>query len=191
MNKIAIICPYFGKFPNNINFTLNSMNNNKEIDWYIFTDNINEEKYNNIFFIKYSFEEMKRLIQEKLGTKINYVYKLCDYKPTYGYLFENYIEKYEFWGYCDLDVIFGDISKFINNEILKKYDKIYELGHFSLYKNNEKMRRAFMDIENENKSYLDVFNSDIIYVFDEAYHLYDLPQNGINGIIEKMRWKNI
>lgn len=191
MNKIAIICPYFGKFPPNINFTFSSMQNNEEIDWYIFTDNVVKEKYNNIFFIKYSFKEIQTLIKEKIGTNINYVYKLCDYKPTYGYLFEEYIEKYDFWGYCDLDVVFGDISRFLSNKILNEYDKIYELGHFSLYKNNMEMKKAFMNIKDEKKSYLDILNSNIIYVFDEAYNLYDLDQKGINGIIEEMRWKNI
>ena len=49
----------------------------------------------------------------------------------------------------------------------------------------------YMNLKDEKKSYLDILNSNIIYVFDEAYNLYDLDQKGINGIIEEMRWKNI
>ena len=190
MNKIAIICPYFGKFPTNIEITFNSMYNNQFIDWYIVTDNkIENKKYNNIFFIEFTFEEIKDLIKEKLNTNIESVYKLCDYKPTYGYLFEKYFSKYEFWGYCDVDVVFGDLSMFITQEKLDRYDKIYELGHLSIYRNNEEMRKAFTSIKNDKFSYFNILNEELIYVFDEAYNLYDANQRGINGIIEDLGGK--
>ena len=53
MKNIAMLCPYFGKFPNNILLTFSSMSRNKNIDWFIFTDQEQEKiKYDNIKFIK-------------------------------------------------------------------------------------------------------------------------------------------
>ena len=45
---------------------------------------------------------------------VNSPYKLCDYKPVYGLIFDEDLQDYDFWGHCDVDLIFGDIRKFIN-----------------------------------------------------------------------------
>lgn len=187
MNKIAIICPYFGNFPSNIELTFETMKNNNFIDWYIFTD-IEEYygKYENIKFVKYNFNNIKKLIKEKIGTNIDNVYKLCDYKPTYGYLFESYIMNYEYWGYCDLDIIFGDLSKYFNIDRLDNFYKIYDLGHLSILKNTKEIREAFKNFKYKGKNYIDILNSKYIFVFDETY---DKKHKGINGVLEEMGYK--
>lgn len=65
-------------------------------------------------------------------------YKLCDYKPTYGLAFKNWLKDYDFWGYCDLDVVFGNLRNYFTDEILKDSDRCLENGHISLWKNNKK-----------------------------------------------------
>lgn len=184
MNKIAIISPYFGKLPKNINLTIKSMKKNEFIDWYIITDDYGISSIKNVNVIHKSFEEIKKLIEKKIHTTISYSYKLCDYKPTYGILFEELLSKYEMWGYCDLDVIFGDLSKFITDDILKKYDKIYDLGHFSIMKNIPEIREAFT--KTTIISYKALLNNDAIFVFDETY---DKQHKGINGILERLNYK--
>jgi hypothetical protein len=63
---------------------------------------------------------------EKLGFGVNikHSYKLCDFKPAYGFIFFELIENYDFWGYCDIDIIFGSIRDFITKEILESHDLI-------------------------------------------------------------------
>lgn len=169
-NKIVIICPYFGKLPMNVNFTFQSMQTNKLIDWIIFTDDdTSQYNYNNIQFIKCEFAKIQELIKQKIGTNISKVYKLCDYKPLYGKIFEDYLTKYEFWGYCDLDMVFGDLSIFLTNDKLKKYDKIYDLGHFSIYKNTQLINTSYRLLDKYYTSYKYILNDDSIYVIDETY----------------------
>lgn len=181
MNKIAIICPYFGKFPSYIDLTFESMGVNKMINWIIFTDNdVSKYNYNNIHFFKMTFGEMKKLIKEKINTDVESPYKLCDYKPTYGFIFENFIKKYNYWGYCDLDIIFGNLSNYINEEKLKNFDKIYDLGHLAIMPNTEKFRKIFME-DVGNISYKEILNRKNIYVFDESYNEEHIS---INEIIE-------
>ncbi len=188
MNKIAIICPYFGKFPSNIELTLNSMGNNQFIDWFIFTDNSNNikinEKFKNVNIINYTFDMFKELVKNKMSTDIKNVYKICDYKPTFGFLFKDYIKEYEFWGFCDLDVIFGNLKLFFNEERLKKYYKIYDLGHLSIFKNCTETIEAFKEFNINTLNYKNLFNSEYIFVLDETYD--DLHQ-GINGILKNMK----
>ena len=75
-------------------------------------------------------------------------YKLCDFKPALGYIFSDYIKKYDFWGYCDIDIIFGNIRAFMTDDLLNEYDVIsarhdYLTGCFALYKNNQDMCELF------------------------------------------------
>lgn len=51
-------------------------------------------------------------------------YKLCDFKPTYGLIFSEYIAKYDFWGMGDIDVIYGNIRDFITEDVLNNNDII-------------------------------------------------------------------
>ena len=61
-------------------------------------------------------------------------YKIVDYKPLYGCIFHEYLKDYSHWGYCDSDVIFGDLSKYLTDERLNTYDRIYQHGHLCIYK---------------------------------------------------------
>lgn len=186
MNKIGIVSPYFGELPPNIDFTIESMRANKSIDWYIITDSNNIYSKENVKVIYSTFEEVRNRIYKMIGTTINSPYKLCDYKPTYGYIYYDILKDYDYWGYCDLDIIFGDIDKYINQSRLNNYDKIFDLGHFSILKNNQKIIQAFKGDRRVKVPYQDILNSKYIHVFDESY---DEKNQGINGILKSMNFK--
>lgn len=183
-HKIAIICPYFGELPENIMYTIKSMEYNANLDWFIFTDNNNfsNKKEANINFINISFEELKKIVYDKVGTTLRSIYKLCDYKVLYGKIFEDYIINYDFWGYCDLDMVFGDVQKFIDeNDLLNNYDKIFDLGHFSIIKNEKNINEIYMKFY----EYREILNSKYIYVLDESYKNHI----SINELLEKDNYK--
>lgn len=183
MKKIVILSPYFGKFPETIELTFSTMEHNSTIDWVIFTDNTEYvNRYQNIKFIKMSFEDVKELINAKFGTFISTPYKICDYRPAYGVIFSKYVKGYDFWGYCDLDMIFGNLRKFFTEEKLEKYDKIYDAGHLSLYRNIESVSYAFMGSEEYKVPYKDIFNHKYNCIFDEVYNE---DNRGINQVLEE------
>lgn len=183
MKKIVIVSPYFGKFPDTIELTFSTMEHNSTIDWIIFTDNIEYvNRYKNIKFIKMSFGDVKELIKDKFGTSISTPYKICDYRPAYGVMFHDYIKNYDFWGYCDLDMIFGNLRNYFTDERLKKYDKIYDAGHLSLYRNNKAVSYAFMGTEEYQVPYKDIFNHKYNCIFDEVYNQNN---RGINQVLEE------
>lgn len=170
MKKIVLIVPYFGKFPNYFPLFLRTCSNNPTINWMIFTDIEGDYVYpENVQHIQMSFTELRERIQSKFEFPIslNAPYKLCDYKPAYGYIFEEYLKGYDFWGYCDIDLLFGDLQKFLPDEMLNDYDKIGFMGHLSLYRNNEEMRTAFQKEIDGAARYRQVFSTDGICVFDE------------------------
>lgn len=172
MKKIVFIIPYFGQFKNYFQLFLNSCGSNKQYNWLIFTDNKQKYDYPNNVKVNYiTLKELKNIIEEKLGFKIslNKGYKLCDYKPAYGYIFEEHIKEYEFWGHCDTDVIFGDLSKYLENNNIENYDKLFFLGHCTIYKNNTENNRRFMLEFQGKKRYKEVFSNEKIYAFDEQF----------------------
>ena len=70
-----------------------------------------------------------------------------------------------------MDQIFGDLNKFIKDEILEKYDKLFCLGHMTIFRNNEKTNKLFMK-EINDKTYLktnykQIFQDENNNVFDE------------------------
>lgn len=147
MKKVCFVVPYFGKLPNTFEYWLQCCRNNEKFDWIIFTNDKTEYDYpSNVKVIYSSLKEIKNIIENKMKFDISLErpYKLCDIRPFYGFVFSDYLKNYDFWGYCDLDMLFGDLSKFLNDNIFEKYDKISYLGHMSLLKNCDEINRCYM-----------------------------------------------
>lgn len=171
MSPLVLICPYFGKLPNYFPLTLLSMKNNSQITWLIFTDDRTEYNYPPNVQIKYvDFDEIKQLIKENLDIDASGIkpYKLCDYRPFYGIIFQEYIREYDFWGHCDFDCIFGNLFNFISDDIFNRYEKILYLGHLSLYKNDEKMRNLILSFKEAVPDAEKKLQQDYPYQFDEV-----------------------
>lgn len=167
MKKYALISTYFGSFPIHFNLLLKSAAANKDIDFFIIgdckTDNLGLFP-DNVRFILMTFDELKIRIQSKFDFDIvlDKPYKLCDYKPAYGYIFEEYIAGYDYWGHIDIDTILGNLNKFMPEN---EYQKIYKFGHLCLYRNTYENNRRFMEPAGQN--YKNVFSTSFITVFDE------------------------
>lgn len=188
MSKVIFIVPYFGKFPNYFQLVLNSMEVNKKFNWLIFTDNNENYKFpENVKAIKITFNEIKEEIQKKFDFEIflEKPYKLCDFRPAYGYIFEEYLKEYTHWGYSDIDIIFGNLSKFITEDILSKYEKIFTMGHMTLYKNTYENNRRFMEEYKGKKLYKKYLSSNKNFAFDELYEKGE-GRYSINNIYEKL-----
>lgn len=171
--SIAIIIPYFGTLPWYFDYFVHTCRHNETIDFYLITDDESAKKRvcKNIHVIITSFRELKAAISRKLGFKVRFAkaYKLCDFKPAYGYLFPEIIKSYDFWGHGDIDIIFGNLRKFLTNDILNRYDTIslrhdFITGYFHLFKNADKTNRLFM----LSRDYKKVFASHRHYCFDET-----------------------
>ncbi|WP_239466713.1 DUF6625 family protein [Bacteroides mediterraneensis] len=171
-NKLCFIIPYFGKLPNYFPLFLLSCKYNKDFNWLIFTDD--KTRYNypiNVKVIHISFSECQAIIQAKFNFPIALIqpYKLCDLKPMYGYIFEEYITNYKYWGHCDIDTIMGNLGKWLTDEFLEQYDKLFCLGHLTIYRNTVENNRTFMFPYNGKEVYKDVLTTPSIYTFDEVW----------------------
>lgn len=169
-NKVAIISVYFGRLPNWFQLWLNSCKYNKDFNWIIFTDDTTIYDYpSNVRKISCKFDDIKNRISEKLDLNINIkdAYKLCDFKVAYGEIFKDYLINYTHWGYCDLDMIFGDLSNFITDDLLDGYERIFTKGHLTIYKNSKKVNQYYK-LPYSGVEYKNIYNSKYHYGFDEV-----------------------
>lgn len=175
--KALVFLPYFGKVPNYFDlWMLTASRNEKYLDFLVITDQNIKSNFNNVKIKKMSFAGFRKFVQCKFNFKISLEkpYKLTDYKPAYGYIFEEYITSdYQYWGFCDPDIIFGDLCTYLKSIDFEsaKFEKIGDLGHFQLYKNTSKLRNLFMNgygvtnFENYHRVYKHSYN----YAFDEQF----------------------
>lgn len=173
-HKVVLVRPFFqGHFPNYFQLFLNSCACNPHFDWIFFTDNKDKYDYpSNVRKVYMTFDEVKRIFQSKFDFPINIsnLGKLCDIKPTYGYLFADYLKEYDFWGHVDLDVIYGKLDNFVTDDLLDSYDKIFTKGHFSLYRNCEEMNKLFMSEINGRLLFKEVMQATDNRNFDEDWN---------------------
>ncbi|MDR3339646.1 MAG: hypothetical protein LBT25_06075 [Candidatus Symbiothrix sp.] len=199
MNKpisIAFLIYWHGHYPWYFPYFLHSCRYNPTIDFYIFTDI--EEKLPhlppNVRLIPYSLGQFKADASKALGFEVAVEsgYKLCDFKPAYGCIFFDWINEYDFWGYCDIDLVFGNIRAFMTEDLLAEYDIIsarhdYLTGCFALYRNTPAMRELFK----QSKDYQKVFTDTRNFFFDETNFAFKAFEKGlhyslINTEIESM-----
>lgn len=171
MKKSILIIPYFGRFNNYFQLFLNSCKDKKHFDFLIFTDDKTEYSYPSNVMVHYvSFEDVISYIQKKFDFKIGLkkAYKLCDFRPFYGYIFSDYIEEYSYWGYCDTDLIFGDLDRLVQPIVEQDFDKIFFLGHFSLIKNTKELLE--LPLKKHYTRCMHVLSSPNNHSFDEEFN---------------------
>lgn len=182
-NKIALIMPYFGKWPEWINLFFYSCGKNNFIDFYIFTDCPKPEKLpSNVIYYITSWKEHCSHISNALKIEFSSEhrpYKLCDLRPFYGLIYKELLKGYVFWGYGDIDLCYGNLRSWLNDSNLRKYDVLSThanrlSGHFCLLRNNDKYNNAALEFNNWQKRIVDKK----VYGLDE----YDFTEYLISNI---------
>lgn len=182
-NRIALIMPYFGKWPEWIDLFFYSCGKNTFIDFHVFTDCVKPHYLpHNVFYNIVSWDEYCAKVSRvlKLDFRSSHKsYKLCDLRPFYGLIHEDIIQYYDFWGYGDIDLCYGNLRRWINDCVLQKYDVISShanrlSGHFCLVRNNDELRNAAFKFHNWSQRLQD----EKVYGFDE----YDFTEYFIPNI---------
>jgi len=184
MKKIILLVVYYGKWPDWINLFIETCKWNPTIDWLLISDCAEpENKCKNVKYIHIPAEELNKLVSSKLGInfKLKDPYKLCDLKTAYGTIFEDFIVGYDYFGWAETDVFYGNIRKFLTDDLLK-YDsisigKLFLSNFFLLLRNSVEMRSSYLKIEGwkekmaseayfilEDLEFIKVLNKERIYM---------------------------
>lgn len=171
MKKIALLIPYLGKLPDFFQIWLYSCGKNRNIDWIVVTDDDTSYNYpKNVKRVLTNLSELKNKFQNHFDFPISLEtgYKLCDFRPAYGELFQEEVSTYDHWGYGDIDLIWGDTAQFISEYKLLNFDKASDSGHFTIYKNNPEINSTYkLGKKHGLLDYKEVFSTPKGYAFDE------------------------
>ena len=169
-NRCVLILPYYGAFKNYFPLFLRTCGTNPSFDWLLVTDIDGVPPLpTNVHLFHMSLEEFRFRACEKLGIEacLPTPYKLCDYKPTFGLIFEDEIAEYDYWGHCDCDLLFGDLAATVGPILDEGCDKVFALGHLTLYRNDSKNNRFFMSEFRGGFPYRDYLTRSEPFAFDE------------------------
>jgi hypothetical protein len=181
--SLIILLSFFGKFPWYFNYFLHSCRYNPTVRFCIISDNRKISGVSkNISFVTITREQFQNLATEKLGFSTAPIqgYKICDFRPSLGYLFPELIKGYDFWGYGDIDIMYGNLRSFLTTELLDKYDIFsfrpeYLTGSFTIMRNAKKINTLFM----QSRDYKTVLSQSEYFNFDECNFIFSPLQDEI------------
>lgn len=155
-SSICIVIPYFGRWPLWMPYYLETCRFNSTINWVFYTDcGTPEVLPPNVKIIDISYHGYCDLISQKLGIQFypENPYKLCDIKPLLGYIHADELRGFDFWGFGDIDLVYGDLRAYFNQSRLNRKDLFSTharriSGHLCLIRNTEEMCTAFQRVRN-------------------------------------------
>jgi len=173
--KSIVLLTYalFDRWPRYANLFLESCRSNSTVDFLVLTTCLPpaRELPANVKVLNLDLRQIQALASERLGIHVNlkWPFKMVDIKPALGVIFEDVFSGYDFWGYCDVDDIFGDIRDFLSDEVLESYDVIcarreFVTGHFILFRNTEELARLY----SRSRDWQKICAGEKIFNFDEC-----------------------
>lgn len=144
--RIALLACYFGELPPFAPLVFRSMGMNRGLDWILVTDSAPEMELPPNVTVRV---RSLRSIADRCGVlcgfpvEIRHPYDICSLRPAFGLCFEEDLRGYDYWGHVDMDVIYGDILRFLPDTVLETHDRILCRGHLSIYRNNDAVNHAF------------------------------------------------
>jgi hypothetical protein len=149
--KIKIFIPYFGDLPKWSCLFFTTFAHNKCIDLHLI-GNFDQpvDLPSNVSFTKMDLSSFKAMIEEKLGFEVSlpYPFKVCDFRPCFGQIFSDHLSGYDFWGWADTDIVFGDIISFLHRNAIDSYDIFtvrsdFISGEFTLLRNTPRVNQLY------------------------------------------------
>lgn len=184
-NKILTV--YYGPPPPWFSLWVESCAWNPNFNWVLIGDAFPDIKYpKNIEHYPLAFEAFRKLIEKKTGIKpaLHKPYKVCDYRPAFGEIFAEIINESDFWGYCDIDTLWGKLEDHLPAPIWAEHDKILKRGHLAFFRNTARVNRAYR-LEYSGANYRKVFANPESFIFDETPGINQLMKENGFRIHEK------
>jgi hypothetical protein len=154
--RVAIVNTYFGAPPPWLPAFFRSCQTNADVHWLIYAD-FDVPAPPNVSIRPTDLHDFNARASEVLGTTITIeparVRKICDFKPLYGLMFADDLREFEWWAYSDLDVIWGDIRRFVTDDLLNTRIVVSPRqrklgGHGTFWRNTEANNRTFEIVPN-------------------------------------------
>ncbi len=126
---VSLIAVQLGRLPGTVEFFLRSAAANPTFEFLVLCDDPHAGDHRwpgNVRLVPITPADLDARTASVLGfpVPLDDPRKLCDLRPLFALLFADLLEDREFWGFADLDVIWGDMSRYLGPAVLAEYDVI-------------------------------------------------------------------
>jgi hypothetical protein len=183
-NKACVILLYFGALPDWTEVWKFTAQHNNEVTFFVFQDDYESCQSGNVFFVKAGLEAFNnRVSQLDNSLTCAHPYKICDFRPLLAQIVPDVIRHYDYWGWGDLDVFYGDLSETVAPGF-GRYDYIAtgwngESGPLAFFRNTEAVNHLWRRIPDVREK----LNSRESFALDEKDFL-DLLRDNVDCDIE-------
>lgn len=110
--RIALLIGHFGSIPGWYPLWEESALRNPMIEFHILTDCVGLETRDNIIIHECALDVFVRPeLFDGPAPELKTPYKITDFRPLFGEIFADLLDGYDYWGFGDLDVVYGDIQE--------------------------------------------------------------------------------
>ena len=185
--SICVVIPFFGSWPSWFPYYLLTCSNNPTIDWLFFCDHDPPEYApSNVRFVHMTLEQVRQLAESQIGATVNLDYptRICNLKPMYGVIFSDWLRKYTWWAWGDVDVLYGNIRRFLPHRYWVTYDIIscrpwYTTGELTFLRNTNSICNLFRS----STDWRMVLSSHRCWAFDEYGFFKDRSVDSFTHVI--------
>jgi len=171
-----------------LELTLESMRSNPKVDFVLINiledatqdgglrEAVARRGVSNFYPVHQSIKEftdrVKVVLDINVPFTLEWYYKMCDYKPTVAVLYPELLHKagrdYKYWGYADMDVLWGNFTRF-SHLFQGEYPVVmsgwwHSTGALALFQNEEWSWNLFRT----SPKYIELLKSKLYYNLDEA-----------------------
>lgn len=152
--RITFLIPFLGSWPRYINLFLAGCSANTMARFLLCAEcPPAADLPDNVLHIPMSSAEILERIRKGTGLELAAIpgHKLCDFRPFFSTAFEDLLKNSEFWGYCDIDLIFGRMNQAIDRALLESVDAFSAhpnqfVGHLTFVRNLPDINRLAFEI---------------------------------------------
>jgi hypothetical protein len=156
--SIAIVVTYFGGAPPWLPAFFRSCETNADVHWLLCADfDAAFPTPSNVAIKRTDLREFNDRSSSAVGAAIDIdemsLRKVCDFKPVYGLMFADHLRGFDWWAYSDLDVVWGDVRRFVTDDLLRTHIIVSPRqrklgGHGTFLRNTSETNRTFEMIPN-------------------------------------------
>eukprot|EP00962_Isochrysis_galbana_P029719 scaffold9553_cov114-Isochrysis_galbana.AAC.10 len=126
MAPLAVFIVFFGPSPPWMPLTLHSMSLNAQVKFVVIGDAAAPDVVPpNVVFEHISYAAMQARLSQLLlpgntsSVRYNWTYKANDIKPFAPALYPQHVAGYEWWAWADMDMVFGDLLRFMAHAVTR------------------------------------------------------------------------
>lgn len=168
--QYCVLIAHFGSLPKWFELWRHTAKRNPNVDFIVLQDQRPSQEDDNVILVNHSLDRINQLpFMKAEGLRCQSPYKVCDLRPLFASVFSDCLDGYAYWGWGDLDVIYGDLNSAIGASF-GRFDYIStgwdgESGPLAFIKNSSLMNEMWKRVDGIHE----IVNSEKPFAADEKH----------------------